>query len=201
MSQEDDYSIGYALLCVQRSLLDAVTENLRAVVIDLYETRLCLSLDFYYDGAVPEQDIERWSCAIPFTGPSKNGGYLAFLRWEPGETKVDPANVFRIHQEKKIADVPEAYALLAANNALLGKVSPELRAVTVAVPSDSKLLRVCFFYDGEARAEMLQLWEKAASEMCTRMGNEYSCDTQITRVDFPQKITIPQGRIAYFRKE
>lgn len=198
MGQEDDYSVGYALLCVQRSLLDIVTADLRAVVVDLCENRLYL--DYYYDGAVPEHDIERWSCAmteasaamgidcctdekierldfpkpIPFIGPSRGRGYLAFLRWEPGGPTVDPANIFRIQQEQNIEDVPEAYALLAANNALLGKVSPELRAVTVAVPSGSKLLRVYFFYDGDAGAEMIQLWEGAASEMCACMGSEYS---------------------------
>ncbi len=78
---------------------------------------------------------------------------------------------------------------------------PELRAVTVAVPSISKLLRVYFFHDGEARAETIQLWERAASEMCAYMGGEYSYDVQITRVDIPQKIAIPKGRLVYFRKE
>ena len=102
------YSIEYALLCIQGSLFDAVTPDLRAVVFDLYEDRECLFLRFYYDGEVSEEVIEQWRCSITeasagvgvystdeqierldfpkpisFLGPNAGGGYLAFLRLEP----------------------------------------------------------------------------------------------------------------------
>lgn len=227
MGQEHHYSIGYALLCVQGALLDAVTPHLRAVVVDLYHNRYCMFLQLCYEGEMSEEDIESLSCAIteasagmeaecltdpqieridfpkpiPFLGVSPNGGYLAFLRWEPGGSSINPANIFPLSEATDIAPFPEAYAVLAASNALLGKISPELRAVTIAVPSQSNIVKIRFFHDQEINMEMLRLWEQAASEIHASLGATYTCDTQVIRSDFPQKISIQEGRYAYFRKE
>lgn len=228
MERKYSHSTGYALLCVQRGLLDVVTADLRAVVMTVYEDdERYLCSQFYYNGAVSEDDIEQWNAAIteasagmgvgfsihdkiercdfpkpiPFVGPSAKGGFLAFLRWEPGASKPDPARIFPLTQAKDLAPFPEAYALLAASNALLGKVTLELRAVTVAVPQGSTFLQIQFFHDGEIKQEMAELWKAAASEIHACMGDKYSSDLQIIRMDFPQKISISQGRYAYFRKE
>src|SRR5579863_9053632 len=58
------FSIGYALLSVQRALLDAVTPELRAVVVDVCKESDWLYIRCYYDGDVSEKLIDLWECAI-----------------------------------------------------------------------------------------------------------------------------------------
>jgi len=225
MKNLDRDSIEYTLLCIQGGLFDAVTPDLRAVVFDLYEDRKRLFLRFYYDGDVSEEDIEGWNCSIteassgmgirsdneqierldfpkpiPFLGPNEGGGYLAFLRLEPGSAELDPARIVHLNPMEEDDPYPEAYALLAASNALLGKISPELRAVIVEVPPGTTLFNIHFIYDGESLSEKIRLWESVGLEICSRMDPKYTCDIKITRIDFPQKISGP-GRCAYFRKE
>jgi len=225
MKHLDESSIDYALLCIQGSLLDAVTPDLRAVVFDLYEDREYLFLRFYYDGDVSEEVIELWRSAIteasaglkleclddlierldfpqpiPFLGLQGRGGYLAFLRLESESPEIDPIRKLHLNAMEEDDPYPEAYALLAAGNALLGKVSSELRAVAVEVPPGSMLLNIYFFYDGEVLPEKIHLWKQAASEISSCMHPKYLHVIKIIRIDFPQKIP-PRGRLAYFRKE
>ena len=58
------FSIGYALLSIQRALLQTVTPELRAVVIDVSKEEQLLYIRFYYDGKVSEKLIDLWECAI-----------------------------------------------------------------------------------------------------------------------------------------
>lgn len=58
------FSIGYALLAVQSALLDAVTPELRAVVVDMCKETQSLYLYFYYDGKASEKLIDLWQCAV-----------------------------------------------------------------------------------------------------------------------------------------
>ncbi|HKZ45404.1 MAG TPA: hypothetical protein VJ343_01740, partial [archaeon] len=58
------FSIGYALLATQRALLDAITPELRAVVVDSCEKTNLLYIRFYYDGKASEKLIDLWQCAI-----------------------------------------------------------------------------------------------------------------------------------------
>ncbi len=53
-----------ALLSTQRALLDVVTPELRAVVVDLDNNKSEFYIRFYYDGEVPEKILDLWSCAI-----------------------------------------------------------------------------------------------------------------------------------------
>ena len=73
----ETFSIEYALLAMQRALLDAVTPELRAVVVNVYKEKRLLYLRFYYDGEVPEELIELWQCAI--TEGSASFGPDSFL--------------------------------------------------------------------------------------------------------------------------
>ncbi len=57
-------SVGYALLAIQRALLDAVTPELRAVVLDIDTEKRSLYMRCYYDGNISEQLIDLWECAI-----------------------------------------------------------------------------------------------------------------------------------------
>lgn len=60
----NDIDIGYALLATQRALLGEVTQNLRAVVIDLQIESKSGKIYFYYDGEISEADFDIASCAI-----------------------------------------------------------------------------------------------------------------------------------------
>ncbi|MCH9608752.1 MAG: hypothetical protein S4CHLAM45_06590 [Chlamydiales bacterium] len=61
---KNDIDIGYALLATQRALLGEVTQNLRAVVIDLQIKNKSGRICFYYDGEISEVDFDIASCAI-----------------------------------------------------------------------------------------------------------------------------------------
>ncbi|MBY0529627.1 MAG: hypothetical protein K2P51_05490 [Rhabdochlamydiaceae bacterium] len=58
------FSTEYALLGVQSALLDVVSPELRAVVVDFCKDNNQLFLCFYYDGDVSEKLIDLWECAI-----------------------------------------------------------------------------------------------------------------------------------------
>ncbi len=57
-------STEYALLAVQSALLDVISPELRAVVVDVCKDKELLFLWFYYDGDVSEKLIDLWECAI-----------------------------------------------------------------------------------------------------------------------------------------
>lgn len=92
------------------------------------------------------------------------------------------------------------YALLAVQSALLGVVSPELRAVVVDVSKADKLLYLYFYYDGEASEDMIDLWECAITEASADLGPDCVLDVGVVRLDYPKKIPF-RGRYAYLRKE
>lgn len=56
--------ISDALLATQRALLDVVTPELRAVVVDIDNDKKEFYIRFYYDGEVSEELIDLWSSAI-----------------------------------------------------------------------------------------------------------------------------------------
>jgi hypothetical protein len=92
------------------------------------------------------------------------------------------------------------YAMLAIQNALLGVVTPQLRAVIVDYMSDTPHLFIRFYYDGEVTRDLIELWECAITEASADLGPDTTLDDGIVRLDYPQKIPF-QGRYAYLRKE
>ncbi|MCX6989859.1 MAG: hypothetical protein NTX49_02155 [Chlamydiae bacterium] len=92
------------------------------------------------------------------------------------------------------------YALLAMQNALLGAVTPELRAVAIDIDKDSDMFTVRIYYDGEASEKQLDVWRCAVTESSADLGIDCRVDDYIERLDYPKK--IPNlGHFAYFRKE
>ena len=99
----------------------------------------------------------------------------------------------------KIKDItPIAYALLAIQRALLGLVTPELRAIIVDV--QEQLLYMRFYYDQVVLQEILESWEYAITRSIADLGSDYLFDAKIERLDFPQEIPF-RGRYAFLRKE
>ena len=92
-----------------------------------------------------------------------------------------------------------AYALLSAQNALLGVVTPELRAVVVDVDKEQELLYVRFYYDGNVSEDLIELWRCAITEISADLGPDHILDNGVERLDFPMKIPL-RGRYAYLRK-
>ena len=60
----ETFSIEYALLAMQRALLDIVTPELRAVVVDVCKEDNSMYIRFYHDSKASEEMIELWQCAI-----------------------------------------------------------------------------------------------------------------------------------------
>ena len=92
------------------------------------------------------------------------------------------------------------YALLATQRALLGIVSPELRAVVIDIDKEKKLYYIRFYHDGEASEKQIDLWECAMTEASADLGIKCIVDGFVIRLDYPEKIPL-RGRYAYLRKE
>jgi hypothetical protein len=91
-------------------------------------------------------------------------------------------------------------ALLCTQRALLGVVSPQLRAVTVDLDTEDEIFYISFFYDGEINEEVLEDWECAVTEASAGLGPDYFTEINIERLDVPKKIPV-KGRLVYLRKE
>jgi hypothetical protein len=205
------FSNEYALLAMQSALLREVTPALRAATLDLDKDEEILHVHFYYDGEASEQRIDLWDCVIFEAGadldfvesqikrldyPQKIplSGYCAYLRKEHDVPTREGC------PKVKIAEVSIGYALLTIQHALLGVVTPELRAVVVDFTKEESLLYVRFYYDGEVPEQLIDLWQSAIQEAKEDLGSHCLLDGGVERADYPN--TFPfRGRYAYFRKE
>ena len=210
------FSIEYALLAMQSALLREITPELRAVIVDLDQDEQLLYIYFYFDKEVSETRINIWDCVIaeastdlgpefllkakierldyPQTIPSC--GYCAYLRKEPSASH-DKNNLFR---RVKITEITMGYALLSVQQAMLGVVTPELRAVVVDFDAVKPLLYIRFYYDGEVPEKLLDLWQCAINEASTEFSPNCMLDGKVERADSPRSFPF-RGRYAYFRKE
>ncbi len=208
-------SLEYSLLSTQRALFDVVTPELRAVVINVDTNRRIFFIYFYCDGKASEKMIDLWQCATteatadsnywvddhivrldcPKEIPLKNGVF-AYLRKEP---KLQLNCKKKLTYEKfSVGNVQ-----LAAQQALLGVVTPELRAVVVDVEEKQKLLYVRFYRHGEISNEIKMLWLGAMKDASNELNKfEYTLDGQIVRLDFcGEQFRSERGRYAYMRME
>ncbi|MBS0619888.1 MAG: hypothetical protein JSS61_00305 [Verrucomicrobia bacterium] len=93
-------------------------------------------------------------------------------------------------------------ALLATQRALLDVVTPELRAVVVGIDNNKIEFYIRFYYDGKVSAELIDVWSSAIAEASAGLDPFYGLDEGIERLDFPNKIPVPEGgRFAYSRME
>jgi hypothetical protein len=93
---------------------------------------------------------------------------------------------------------PLAYAKLSLQRALLGAVTPTLRAVSVDVDEKAKKLFISFFYDGEITDDIFDIASTAIAEV--DVPGYYELDECFERLDFPEKIPV-RGQLVYLRKE
>ncbi len=212
----DFFSIEYALLAMQSALLREVTPYLRAAIIDLDTEEHIFHAYIYYDKEASEKMIDLWDCVIceasadlgidcfvdsqikrlDYPEQIPEGGYCAYMRKECSSLQHEMQSFALV----SIKEMTIGYALLAVQHALLGVVTPELRAVVVDFDKEGSLLYVRFYYDGEVSKDLIDLWQDVIKEAGKAFCPNCILDGRVERVDYPQ--TVPfRGRYAYFRKE
>ncbi|HKY99735.1 MAG TPA: hypothetical protein VJ112_01060, partial [Rhabdochlamydiaceae bacterium] len=119
-----------------------------------------------------------------------------YLRKEPDSLQYKNHLFPRV----KIKETSIGYLLLTVQHALLGVVTPELRAVVVDFDKEGSLLYVRFYYDSEISKNLIDLWQSMIIEIGADFCPNCLLDGKVERADYPQ--TFPfRGRYAYFRKE
>ncbi|NNM43503.1 MAG: hypothetical protein HKM07_04095, partial [Chlamydiae bacterium] len=159
--------LGELLLGTQTALADAVTPQLRAVIVDYDEGEQIYYGNFFYDGEAPEEVLELWSatiteasanigawdesrniCRIDYPNPIPDiRGRYAYYRKEP----VLP----NFKTEPRIASLlQKKFPLLAClkldmQEILLGKVIPALRYILIEVVEEEKIIKLLIIYEGD----------------------------------------------------
>lgn len=218
--------IHYVLLSLQGALINAVTPGLRAVTIDLDEINHERLPCFFYDGELSEELLDLSSCILvevetgtvehyycreqilrlDFPEKIPIRGKVAFLRNEPTLPEFKKEGRAFLLEDTP----PLAVFRLDMQEALLGKVTPALRHVSVAVNPDEKKLFAFFIYDGEISEKDFKLANAAIQESRGSFP-EYTMDSFIERIDspndFPDERKIPDAWLAsdrwaaYMRQE
>jgi hypothetical protein len=200
---------------LQQVLLNSIAPQLRAVAVDVDTKKNELFFFFFYDGEVSDELFELASIAVTevemypsqyfryqhiirldFPEKIPIQGRLAFLRKEPNlpEYKKE-SRTFLLKQTS-----PIIVLLLDMQEALLGKITPDLRYVTVGVDLEQKQLKFYFIYDGEISEEDHLLATLAIQEASVSFPG-YQVDSHIERNDFPNKMFAEGMRAAYLREE
>ncbi|MCH9625163.1 MAG: hypothetical protein S4CHLAM123_03320 [Chlamydiales bacterium] len=96
--------------------------------------------------------------------------------------------------------INDRYGLIATQHALLGAVTPNLRVVTIKVCLEEKMIKICFFYDGEISEEDFEIANTAITEVISDFPLDYQLDDHIERIDYPNAVPI-DGRVVFRRKE
>ncbi len=89
-------------------------------------------------------------------------------------------------------------AILSMGRALLGAVSPALRAAKIAW--DEEAVHLYFYYDGEISEEDHESAECVATEVITDFP-EYELEIDILRWDYPKPIPQEGLETVYHRRE
>lgn len=93
---------------------------------------------------------------------------------------------------------PVVYARLSLQRALLGAITPNLKAVCIDVDKKTKKLFISFFYDGEITDEFFDIASTAMAEV--DVPGYYELDEKIEKLDFPEKIPS-RGHLVYLQQE
>ncbi len=103
---------------------------------------------------------------------------------------------------KKFADgYVISYTLLSIQNALLGVVTPQLRAVFVNFNEKTQTIYIRIYYEKKNYEKILDLWENSVSEIYADIGTYYNFDIEIKRFDSPQELLDDNIRYAYLGKD
>lgn len=202
------------LLGMQRALLDAVTPQLRAVILESNSKEKIQSFLFYYDGEITGELFDlasiastEASCSLDYSTneqilrldypqkiPAK--GRFAYLRYESNPSSFPIESYIELLDKAPLM----AFFLLGVQQALLGRVTPNLRSVTVDVNNSSKILSIFLFYHGEISHTSNELAQSIVQTLKS-IFPVFEINKSILRVDYPEKIPKLGKRYAYARKE
>jgi hypothetical protein len=205
------------LLSLQNALGGSVTPQLRAVTVDIDMKNHELLPCFFYDGEITEEisdlysvllteidtnTAENYFCRekiLKLASPEKIPirGKLAYLRYEP--------TLPMFEKEDRAFLLKEGFPFHAVfrldmQEALLGKITPALRHVSVGIDPDKKKLTAHFIYDGEISEKNFKLATAAIQESRGTFSG-YNMDSFIERVDFPNEMSHRGNWLAYWRQE
>jgi hypothetical protein len=212
---DDDNIEGFLLSC-SRALLDHISINLRAVFID--PTSNGYELIFYYNERPCEDEAELANLAdtemiadfphletdfiirsLKYPTPIPKMGEWAYKRYEEGdELRTIEENPF------KEADQIPSYAniLLSGQKALLGRITPNLRAVQfIAKDSQSKdcqSIELFFNYD-KAPSDLERTLVELAKAKIVADFSHLKISSLICNVSYPEN--LPRRSSLYFRYE
>jgi len=199
---------------IKRALVGAIPPHLRAVQynVDFAEQRVdCF---FYYEGEASEDDIDAASSvmteasgdfiesfgfiehveSIDVSQPIPERGYWLFLRHEKLHSKT--IKLLKIEAD----DISKSSVVIWLLEALLGKITPGLRAVKCDIDECKKVVYFWFYVDGVASEVELQLFEQAINETMQHFPVSYTKSGYITT--WLNHKPIPDvGEYVYLRDE
>ena len=100
--------------------------------------------------------------------------------------------------ERNLREIDMPYIMLSSQTALVGAVTPNLRAVTINLNEKKKEVVIFFFYDEEINEKLFDLVSTVIAEIT--IPYEYIWDEHITTLKCPEKIP-EKGFLVYHRKE
>ncbi|MDP1609384.1 MAG: hypothetical protein Q8L98_08755 [Chlamydiales bacterium] len=209
----------YLMLSAGRALLGHVAPSLRAFMIDFDETGMIYTY-FVYDQEINDFLFDLCTCTaaeidlgaeysetyrynetiIHLSYPEKIPfkGHLVYLRYEPDLEGQYPSVEYSQFHKKTDYLYPSLF--LDMQHALLAKVTPALREVSMTINAEEKVIDLYFFYDGPISEQ-----EHHLATLAARGGNrsfpDFLVRTFIERVDFPQRIFSKSERSVYVRYE
>ncbi len=212
------YPIYSFLLSIQNCLGNCVSPELRAVTFTINQKKRGIYAQFLYDTKITEEieeevsilllEVNTYSSELEFHRyevlqldsskliPIQDG--LVFLRYEEVLPKFDRKNHAFLREEKDFPD--HAIYRLDMQQALLGRVTCQLRHVSVSADPDKKKLTAHFIYDGEISELNYQLATAAIQDSRVSFP-DYEMESFIERTDYPNEMRLHGQMLAYWRQE
>ncbi len=202
------YSI---LLYLQSALANCVTTELRAITLDINEKKHIRLLRFFYDTEITWEledyvstlmvEVESSFKVIQLDSskPIPMQGKLAYLRYEKTLPKFERDKESKAFLLKK-GFLHNAVFRLDMQQALLGRVTPGLRHVSVNANPNKKQLIAHFIYDEEISSLNYELASAAIQDSRVSFP-DYAMESFIERVDYPNEMTHRGQCLAYWRQE
>ena len=200
------------LLYLQSALANCVTPELRAITLDIDEKKSLRILRFFYDTEITWEledhvstlmvevessfEVIQLDSSKPIPTQVKK---LAYLRYEETLPKFERDKESRAFLLKE-GFLHNAVFRLDMQQALLGRVTPALRHVSVAANPSKKQLIAHFIYDGKISALNCELASAAIQDSRISFA-DYEMESFIERVDYPNEMTHRGQCLAYWRQE
>lgn len=212
-----------AIFATQRALLQSITPELRAVLVDLnnYDNIFCIH--FYYDGKISENALDLWQCAIT----EASAGLELRYTLDNHIIRIDwPNEIPRFYEEKKqkrrqetvvfwrkeniscnFQNLPfpeinsswplNAQGRFAVCKSLRGYVTFNLRAIVVN-SSQEEFLDISFYYEHTIDPDVEIIKQIFADYWKSSLPVFF----HVVLCDLPQKIPVKNGDwFAFLRKE